>query len=84
MDDIGMMRNPSQWPNWPLLPVKQTKYDVAKGPRPVGVMLAEDGLPLVYHANLFDIAGGKVNIGECPITKYETYEAMIEDGWVVD
>lgn len=67
-DDLGMMKRPDLWPLWPHLPVK-------KGPWVTGVITEGEngeGWPYVFGHDGSDIAG------------YETLEALLADGWVVD
>jgi hypothetical protein len=62
------------WPQWPRLPIKRPPYDCALiGPTRIG------GKVTVYHANLFQ------NITEATrTTTYESVDALLADGWVID
>lgn len=78
------MQNPSLWPRWPILPVKRSKD------RKHGV-LAEFGMPdrpeikpIIYLANLFDLSDKVTDFSKLPKLEYDTFDDLINDGWVVD
>lgn len=78
---LEMMQNPDSWPRWPFLPlIRRTK-----GLRPFGEegLLYDDGANTftVYFANLFMLPQ---NLESCTSKAYESYEAILADGWEVD
>lgn len=81
-DDLKMMKEPQHWPYWPTLPVKRylKNYNMQ-----CGFMYAHDK-PIVYLHNIRDpeINGKKLYLNELKQEKYDTYESLLADGWVVD
>jgi hypothetical protein len=80
-----MMADPGDWPRWPILPLKRTS------PQGVGlecaIMVAwEEHLTTVFFADMFDLPGGtfKEVFGSLPQKKYTDYDAILDDGWMVD
>lgn len=79
--DIQFMKNPMEWPRWPVLPL------VKRGERlSCGFLLAEgDGsvqIFKVYLGYMYELSKKKVS--EFEFKTYESAEAVSEDGWVVD
>jgi hypothetical protein len=83
--DADMMRDPDQWPRWPVLPLKKPSprsfpefgflYSrSAKGNLPEPVTL--------YKGAILDVA--KKPLNEIPQEQFETIEKLREAGWVVD
>lgn len=71
-----MMQSPDYWQRWPLLPVKR---DIGKD-REVGVLL--DRKPyLVYLVNLWAVQDG---LDGAESIEYESVDAVLADGWIVD
>ena len=73
---LEFMRDPNEWPTWPVLPVKR------RGSMDVGLMLEGQGnkaAPIVYLTNLFIR-----DFENCEQKKYEDLEGVVDDGWVVD
>ena len=78
---LDMMQQPDTWPRWPFLPlIRRTK-----GLKPFGEegLLYDDGEHkfTVYFANLFMLPQ---NLATCASKTYESYEAIVADGWEVD
>ena len=78
---LEMMQNPDSWPRWPFLPlIRRTK-----GLRPFGEegLLYDDNVNkfTVYFANLFMLPE---NLAAFASKTYESYEAILADGWEVD
>lgn len=72
-----MMNNPLDWPMWPYLPLKRINTHEPS----CGYILAQHGRETtVYLANIFD-RGWK---GPIDFKEYESFDAIIDDGWVVD
>lgn len=83
----ALMQDPDDWPCWPMLPVK--RYSTKEGSWPeTGLMIAKSNVaggvePTVYMLNLFGEHTIKEFI-ECKKHKYESLDALVDDGWIVD
>lgn len=79
LDHKRMIEREGDWPNWPVLPLKNTKRrepDVPSMPL-LGVIVA--GKPTrVLITNMFDMHG------DVPVQEYPSIDAMLADGWIVD
>lgn len=97
-DDLAFFQDPDRWPNQPLCPVKNPRILQDGSPRTNGGMPAcgllyenttpvISGLPrvqpIVYLVGLFDDRQGKP-IKSFPAKQYDSLEAMVADGWIVD
>jgi hypothetical protein len=111
--DLAGLKNSSNWPVWPLLPVK--KYEKGTRMPAFGAVYAKDTKPVVYlNANVFKLGadpglkpvenakeGFQIMELDSSIPEelratvadklkafktqeYETFEAMLDDGWMVD
>lgn len=81
--DLRMMQDPDAWPRWPVLPLKRSTPDdpldcaflmcrfVDSGPDP------EVWLGTIYEAS--DLVGD-----ESKHVVYESWDALLADGWRVD
>jgi hypothetical protein len=80
--DSEMIRSPSEWPCFPVLPVK--RYDDKKpgGFPTVAVLLAET--LKVYNANLYMLPDNKEDWEKVLIREYDCAEDVVADGWMVD
>ena len=80
---IDFMKDPSQWPLFPLLPVKQRKEGL-DFPR-LGVIFSTGG-PEVILETIYEVA----KLIELPNPDkgkwmiYESWDELVDDGWVVD
>lgn len=88
MSDLDMMKNPGLWPQWPVLPVKRYRE---RGQMPDCAVLIDAGepQPTVFQINPYDIPAGDlreniINNPKVKHTKYDTLEALMADGWMVD
>jgi len=90
-DDAEMIRSYNRWPAWPMLPVKRRNNSLED--KNLGVLLSDQahadavkgkGKIIVYHVYLFLPPEGKAGWEAAPKTEYDTVEAMLADGWVVD
>lgn len=95
-DDKAMITGPDRgagWPHWPFLPMKQ-RLEKHSCPNP-GLIF--DKTPLlkkidrnaecyrtVYFANFWAVASGEVKLSTAEKKVYESVDAMIADGWMVD
>jgi hypothetical protein len=73
-----MMREPLSWPMM-VLPIKKR---VRTGWPDFGV-LRGDG-PTVYLANMYELGSKYKNWADIETKTYDSFEAIVEDGWVVD
>lgn len=67
--DLAFMKDPYKWPNL-VLPVKRG--------RECGIILDK---PIVYVGNMWNLPKDLKAVLQ---HKYETFEAMVDDGWMVD
>ena len=90
--DLDMMKDAFDWPGWPVLPiVNRKKLDERKWPRSGVIFDLDDQSKkfTVFEVNVWDLRGGLVSdiVNSIPLEKqhkYESFEAMIADGWEVD
>jgi hypothetical protein len=86
--DAEFVRSAMMWPVWPYLPVK--RKDNSLKDKNLGILYATEelvkkGKPTVYHLYLFDLPRDKkLSDPSIPKTEYESVEAMLDDGWMVD
>jgi hypothetical protein len=73
------MKNPDQWAG-ELLPLVRGDDEYGVLYCPLGAGSPE---PVIYLANLFDVAGGKP-LGAFPRQRYASLDAITADGWEVD
>ena len=82
--DLEGMKNPDIWPQWPVLPVK--RHSDEKGIE-VGLIVEKDMKSpvesIVYLNNMFSLKSWE-DLDKMPNLKYESFEALQADGWVVD
>jgi hypothetical protein len=86
VEELDFLRNPDQWPNWPLLPIK--RYG-APGDPPECALLDSIGAPepkvRVVFVNMFQLR--ELTHAERQALRVEVYdsaEALLDDGWMVD
>jgi len=81
-ENKSMMLNPRTWPRWPALPVKRNGE--------CGVMLAyKDFLTTVFKVNLWELSNGGhlltlKQLQSMEQVKYDTIDAILADGWIID
>lgn len=83
-DFVHFMKHAELWPRWPVLPVKKR----VDGQFPICAVMF-DGLPkpTVFLANLCMVENGKMTATELYKGQhwvYESFEALVADGWEVD
>lgn len=88
-DDAQMIRSPGLWPRWPVLPVKKPGFWEDQSGKKMGVIFDEprDKGWRIIHVNLYAVGTmpeekWKKVCSEA--TRYESLEALLADGWVVD
>lgn len=78
--DIALMSKPVEWPRWPLLPLKRSDKS-GNGQIEVGVLYASQNyLTVVWLTTMFNT----IDPDSTPKIVYDSYEAISDDGWVVD
>lgn len=80
-DELRMMSNPMLWPNLALPLVNRKNRKSHEGP--ICGMLNGSG-PTIYLINMWDSSHAGKRWDELPQKTYESFEAMVEDGWEVD
>lgn len=75
-DDLEMMKRMHMWPLGDRLPVKRRE-----GPEPrMGIVYAGTGARVMLHGR----RPGELGLDVTEYLDYRSFEAMVEDGWVVD
>lgn len=80
-DDLEMINSPDLWPCWPLLPLKNPKMDDPNmpGTSAPGVIIYTNPtrviLGCMFLMNFTD---------DTPSIQYESVQAMLDAGWIVD
>jgi hypothetical protein len=74
-----MMVSPTRWPNYPILPLRRYINRQSE----IGCLYEIDGVvkPIVYKINMWDTFGLNP---ETPREKYESFNTLLDDGWIVD
>lgn len=87
-ENLSMMKDPKKWRIWPVLPIKKVK-SIGNEDLQVGFLLAI-GKPIAYLRNFLDLKDipGITNIKEImekvPGKEYDSFDSLLDDGWVVD
>ena len=86
--DLYFFRHPSQWPQWPYLPVVRRKagdetelgvlYDFAQTSGRTGYSAT------VFLSNMFFLPDTEEKLLEVPKEVFDTFEEMSAAGWTVD
>ncbi len=82
--DKEMILRDVEWPAFPGLPVK--KYSKNPGEFPdCGIIIAGD-LQTVYFINMWLLVSGPIRpqLEKVERKNYESLDALLEDGWIVD
>jgi hypothetical protein len=74
------LSDPATWPLRPLLPLSRGEGDAWD--KELGFLVAAGG-PVVYRGSIFDIPSG-LSLSGFRSTEYETFDAILADGWKVD
>lgn len=85
-DDRAFIEDPDNWPQWPLLPMK--RIDSNQRLECAFIVSGDSGVKL-YRGNIFAIYERPGNtlaekLTDVPIYKYESVDALLADGWVID
>ena len=79
--DLEFMKSPVEWSLWPMLPVKRCTKE--RNEPECGFMMAE-GKPKVYLMNQLQFLMEHKLRSEVPVQEYESFDALVADGWIVD
>jgi hypothetical protein len=79
---LKFMLDPNRWPRWPYLPVKKYPVGMSHGMPDTGVVL--EGKPTVYIANLYALPRTPEGWEALQKHEYLTFQALVNDGWIVD
>jgi len=74
---LGLHETP--WMHWPLLPVKKSDWN--KNDKSMGVIHCKSPRSVIL-VNLWNLSLETTKIAE--IIAYESVDAMLDDGWMVD
>jgi hypothetical protein len=83
---IGMLPDPSQWVNWPVMPVKHTRNRDKNCPQmpQTGYIVAQtfnNPAPFVVHeGNIFTMDWQNDPI----VGTYQTVYGLLDAGWIID
>ena len=72
--------SPNSWPVFPYLPMKR----VEDGIEELGLIWASGSQLVIYNCNLFMLPRKFVDFRKLAKWKYESFEEMTCDGWIVD
>lgn len=82
-----MIETPLAWPNWPVLTLKRGSRNDELG------LITPDYPSSVIMLNLFQVDKNQLvihqlandgNVNGVEVKKYESVDAMLADGWIVD
>lgn len=76
---LQMLNDPSSWPRWPWLPMKKRPGGIAD-PNGLGYIYGDPGQPIILHVgNMLS-----TDMSKLPTLTFESVEALMQAGWVVD
>ena len=83
---LKMMRNPGTWGLWPILPMKKIRE---KHELPENGFLLATGKSKIYLKNFLELLDLGIKTAKevdekIQSKEYLSFEAMIDDGWIVD
>jgi hypothetical protein len=81
--DLAIITDPTEWGSMVFAMVKRS---AVVGESLQCAFLVKGHGPKLYLKNLFELEGGLLSpqLVGVPTTKFETFEAMLEDGWEAD
>jgi hypothetical protein len=80
--DLNFIADPMRWPRYPRLPMK--RYDNAMiGALPKFAVLIHGFGPMLYFG-MYDKPVTSENLEAAEKQEYESYEAIVNDGWIID
>jgi hypothetical protein len=79
---LSRINRVGEWPLWPLLPMKRW----VEGEGYQEGLIAANNKPVVFRANIFALQKGMLSEALAPFDKieYDSFEALVDDGWRVD
>ena len=83
---LDMIEHPERWPRWPWLPLKRANHGGAYTFE-TGVLVDVDMAPTISAAMANTVFCTNVynpEIKKCERHEYESMDALLDDGWVVD
>jgi len=82
MEDKKMILSPELWPKGPILPM--TRLDGSKNfGKELGIIFKGD-LNIVRLTDMFSVPQTAHELNRVPCIIYDSIDAMLADGWVVD
>ena len=81
LTDLEMMQESAAWPAFPLLPLK--RYQNKPSDPELGILWQGCG-PTVYRCSMFYLPKTPEESAALLTIKYESFEALVNDGWVID
>lgn len=72
--------SPNSWPKFPYLLMKR----VENGIEELGLIWAVDSQLIIYDCNLFLIPKKVIDFRKLAKWKYDSFEKMVDDGWIID
>ena len=87
-NDLEFMQDDGRWPNWPLLPVKRPTRTPGTMPETCLMVAFAEYRTQVFKLNLFHMPRGPKTWRELldatESYDYDSLEAVVADGWIVD
>lgn len=87
LEEAGFIADLSQWPRWPVLPVKYrgTDHDEKPGDHTCGIVLATAPHTVIL-VNLWDLQNGDLRpqIAGKETIEFDSIEEMVRAGWIGD
>jgi hypothetical protein len=79
--DLETVQTPARWPYQIVLPLKRNIDGLPL--TQIGCIIKDEG-PKVLLTNMFALPTNAEALMEIPVEEYNSFEAMIDDGWRVD
>lgn len=83
-EDLDILNNPDSWPLWPVMPMKHRTKKGDFGIPEIGFVIS--GRPWVYLSNYSSLKTGPLapQLAGIGAAVYDSFEALLADGWMVD
>lgn len=81
-EDIAFIKDPTRWPNKLVLPVKNYKERIEGGWPKMGIIMVFN-TQTVFLKNMFEL-DHNTDFSTLPKQEYDSVEAMVAAGWIVD
>lgn len=82
LSDIEVMQTPEEWPHRVVLPLK--RYSKTPGAFPDSGFITNKTGCRVFLENIFSISLGETPLELVKSKQYDSFEAILADGWMVD